>query len=184
MAVSPPARPLRAPTSPHGLPALLLALVAWAGCQEPESPFEGSGLDGGSWPMELGRGELDFEPLDEGDALPYVAGTQSGHHVFVAFRMRDLDPMRVLVQVTTAVEGHDELVLERRGRVTFEADGDDSATEDAGAPAATYVYAGWPAQILDAPEHVGTRVRIDVALEDRNGRSARASQTIVIAEPE
>ncbi len=169
---------------PRALTALLL-ILAPVGCEpEPDPSLEGSGLDGGTWPMELGRGELDFEPLEEGDALPYVAGTQSGHHVFVAFRMHDLDAMRVLVQVTTAVEGHDDLVLERRGRVTFETDDDDGVAVDAGAAAATYVYAGWPAQILDAPEHVGARVRIDVALEDRNGRSARASQTIVIAAPE
>jgi len=184
MAVSSPARPLSARTLPRGLSALLLALAACVGCEEPEPSLEGSGIDGGSWPMELGRGEIDFAPLEEDDALPYVRGTQSGHHVFVAFRMRDLEPMRVLVQVTTAIEGHDELVLERRGRVTFERDGDDGVAIDAGAPAATYVYAGWPAQILDAPEHVGTPVHIDVALEDRNGRSARASQTIVIAGPE
>jgi hypothetical protein len=169
---------------PRALTAFLL-ILAPVGCEpEPEPSLEGSGLDGGTWPMELGQGELDFAPLEEGDALPYARGAQGGQHVFVAFRMHDLDPMRVLVQVTTAIEGHDDLVLAHRGRVTFEPDGSDPTTTDAGAPAATYVYAGWPAQIADALEHVGTRVRIDVALEDRDGRRARASQTIVIAEPE
>jgi hypothetical protein len=166
--------------------ALALALAV-LGC-DPEPRENSSGLDGGSWPMELGQGEVGFAPLAEGDTLPYVAGAQGGYHVFVAFRMRDLDPMRVLVRVTTAVEGHDELVLDRRGRVTFEREANPSgavAPADAGTgPATRYVYAGWPAQILEAGEHFGERTRIDVQLEDKNGRRASAGQTIVIGAPE
>jgi hypothetical protein len=165
-------------------PALALALVlAVHGC-DPDPGEGSSGLDGGTWPMELGQGELAFAPLEEGDTLPYVAGAQGGYHVFVAFRMRDLDPMRVLVRVTTAVEGDDELMLDRRGRVTFEVEANPSGAvepADAGTgPSTSYVYAGWPAQILEAGEHSGERTRIDVQLEDRNGRRASAGQTIVI----
>jgi hypothetical protein len=163
--------------------ALWLAVL---GC-EPE-PSAATGADGGAFPMELGHGELAFMPLVEGEALPYAAGTQSGHHVFVAFRMHDLDPMRVLVRVTTAVEGHAELVLERRGRVTFEPAASAAArapseSDASAAPAAGYVYAGWPAQILAAPDHIGERTRIDVLLEDKSGRRASASETIVIGGP-
>jgi hypothetical protein len=167
--------------------ALALALAsAGLGCDSGsgEDPLPGSGVDGGSFPMELGRGELEFEPIAEGDTLPYARGGQGGQHVFVAFRMRDLDPMRVLITVTTAIEGEADLVLERRGRVDFEPD-EDGATDDAGAQAGTsYSYAGWPAQILDADEHVGARTLIDVLLEDREGRNARAAQTVVIGPPE
>ena len=167
----------------------LAAALAALGCDpEPSGDNGSSGLDGGSWPMEIGQGEIAFAPLVAGEVLPYVAGTQSGHHVFVAFRMHDLDPMRVLVRVKTTVEGHDELALERSGRIGFESDGlgqDAGVAADAGAGARpSFAYAGWPAQILDAPEHVGTRTRIDVWLEDRNGRRASASETIVIRRPE
>jgi hypothetical protein len=134
------------------------------------------GADAGSFAMELGQGELSFAPLSDGEALPYEHGPQGGQHVWVAFRMQDLDPARVLVQVTTMVEGHPELELQRRGRVNFEPEAD--------AASAAHVYAGWPAQILDAVMHEGERAHIDVLLEDRAGRRARAAAAITIAAPD
>jgi hypothetical protein len=140
-------------------------------------------LDAGRPWMELGQGELEFAPLAQGEALPYEHGPQGGQHVWVAFRAYGLDPLRVLVTVTTAVEGRDDLVLERRGRVNFEID-ESGAAHDAGAGRTLHVYEGWPAQILKAVEHPGERAHIDVTLEDRAGRTAHAEATIVIAEPE
>jgi hypothetical protein len=140
--------------------------------------------------LELGQGELVFAPLAEGEALPTVAGGQGGHHVFVSFRARGLDPIRVLIEVTTAVEGHPELELTRRGRQSFdpatatdERDGDDDAGTDPPVLPDVFVYTGWPAQILSAPMHRGARARIDVQLTDRNALTARATTTITIGEP-
>jgi hypothetical protein len=140
--------------------------------------------------LEVGQGELAFAPLADGDTLPTVAGGQGGHHVFVSFRMRGLDPMRVLIAVTTAVEGHPELeLLARRGRQSFVPEGDGHDGEDAGVddagtavPAASFVYLGWPAQIRSATMYRGERATIDVMLEDRNGLTASASKTIVIGD--
>jgi hypothetical protein len=157
--------------------AALLAVTALAACSDPPSAADLPG-DAGMGRLELGKGELEFAELADGEALPYVAGTQGGHHVFVSFRVQALDPERVLIEVTTQVEDYPELVLTRRGRQTFM---HAAVAADAGADApASYEYAGWPAQILDAPLHVGASARIDVMLEDRTGRTARATKTVVI----
>jgi hypothetical protein len=108
-----------------------------------------------------------------------VRGSQGGFHVWISFRMRGLDPERVLIAVTTKVEGHADLELERRGRQNFVALDD----EDAGA-SATYEYTGWPAQILDAPKHVGERVDIHVHLQDVDARIVNGDTTVVIGPAE
>jgi hypothetical protein len=84
------------------------------------------------------------------------------------------------VKVTTAVEGEPTLVLSREGRVNFKPDAADGEhAPDAGA--ATFVYAGWPAQILMAPCHVGERAHIEATLTDLQMRSVTIAQTIRIA---
>jgi hypothetical protein len=131
--------------------------------------------DAGAPDAELGQGEVAFAPLAEDDALPYAAGSQGGHHVFVSFRMHRLDPLRMHVRVTTRVEDHPELDLTREGRVNFAQE-----TPEGPGPA-SYVYAGWPAQILMAPCHVGERAQIAVTLTDLEMRSVDLNQTIRIA---
>ena len=131
--------------------------------------------------MTLGRGELEFAPLSEDDELPFVAGAQGGHHVFVSFRVVNMDPKRMHVKVTTAVADHPELDLTREGRVNFEPDMSDA---DGASGSQTYAYAGWPAQILEAPCHPGERVRIEVTLTDLRMQVAHAEQTIRLATPD
>ncbi len=36
--------------------------------------------------VDLGTGELDFEPLDDGDELAIVLGSQGGYHLYGSFR--------------------------------------------------------------------------------------------------
>jgi hypothetical protein len=136
--------------------------------------------------MALGRGELEFAPLLEDDELPFVAGAQGGHHVFVSFRVVNMDPKRMHVKVTTSVFEHPELDLTREGRVSFEADMSeaDMSEADGAADPQTYAYAGWPAQILKAPCHPGERVRIQVTLTDLRMQLANAEQTIRLATPD
>jgi hypothetical protein len=114
-----------------------------------------------------------------------VAGGQGGHHVFVSFRMRGLDPIRVLIAVSTVIEGHPELeLLARRGRQSLTPESAADPDDDAGTavPTDRFLYVGWPAQIRDATMHRGERARIDVQLEDRNGLTASATKTIVIGD--
>ena len=134
--------------------------------------------------LEVGQGELAFAPLADGETLPTVAGGQGGHHVFVSFRMRGLDPLRMLIAVTTVIEGHPELeLLARRGRQSFTPEDDPDDDAGTAVPTGRFVYLGWPAQIRSATMFRGERARIDVRLEDRNGLSASASKTIVIGDP-
>ena len=130
-----------------------------------------SDADGGSIEAELGQGELEFAPLAEDDTLPYAAGSQGGHHVFISFRARDIDPERVLVSVETTIEDRPKLTLRREGRVNFEPSGEH-----------THDYAGWPAQILLAPCHRGERAHIAATLTDHEDRSVDLERWIRIGE--
>jgi hypothetical protein len=173
--------------TPHALSArviwaLAAAVALLAACDGGSPPStrpdqapsgEDAGADAGMAELEIGSGETAFAPLEKDQALPYVRGSQGGFHVWIAFRVRGLDPQRVLIAVTTKVEGHADLELERRGRQSF------SVAGDAGA-GATYEYTGWPAQILKAPEHVGERVDIHVHLQDADARIVNGDTTVVI----
>jgi hypothetical protein len=143
-------------------PLLLAGLLACTSDVDPDS---------GSFEAELGQGEVEFAPLAEDEPLPYAAGTQGGHHVFISFRARDLEPERVLVSVETRVEDHPELTLRREGRVNFKP-----------GSSGQYVYAGWPAQILRAPCHSGERAHLVVTLTDRHDRSTDLERWIRIGD--
>jgi hypothetical protein len=166
--------------------ACCLAAAALAACGDDDAAKPGpvAAPDAGSPWLKIGRGETAFAPLTEDEALPYVRGSQGGFHVWVSFRMQGLDPQRVLIAVTTEVEGHPELQLERRGRQNFAAAGGAGAPDGGVKPGAVYEYAGWPAQILDAPLHVGARVHIHASLEDLQARLVRADTMVIIAAPD
>jgi hypothetical protein len=156
---------------------LALLLVAALGCEDTDHSADAAAEAAPA--LELGQGELSFAPLSEDDALPYVAGSQGGYHVFVSFRVHGMDPTRVLVKVTTSVEAEPSLTLTREGRVNFKQD-TETAQGDSSAESSD-VYAGWPAQILMAPCHVGERARIEATLSDLRMLTASASQRIRIA---
>jgi hypothetical protein len=153
-----------------------MLLAAALGCGGPNDSADASNDTAPE--LELGQGEQSFAPLAPDDALSYVAGSQGGQHVFVSFRVRGMDPTRVHVKVTTSIEGQPTLTLTREGRVNFNPE---PAAADGGSAEPSYVYAGWPAQILMAPCHVGERVHIEASLSDLQMRTASDSQTIRIA---
>lgn len=63
------------------LPLILLLL---AGCPTAdEVPPEGPAID-------LGTGELEFEPLADGDELAIVQGSQGGYHLYGSFRVKNV----------------------------------------------------------------------------------------------
>jgi hypothetical protein len=160
--------------------AVLIALVCAACADSPTTQMNPSS-DGLPAEFEIGQGELSFAPLQDDEALPYVAGAQGGHHVFVAFRIRHLDPSRTHVAVTTTPLERPDLKLEREGRINFMRD-DDAPAEASDAP--SYIFPGWPAQILMAPCFVGESARIDVVLTDLENKMATGTRTVRIARPE
>jgi hypothetical protein len=132
-------------------------------------------VDAGRPELEIGGGELAFEPLAEDATLPFVRGGQGGTHVYVSFRERGLLPKRIAIEVTTTISEDPELVLSRRGRVGFEPESGDGGAGE------RYVFPGWPAEMIEAAEHVGESVVVAVTLTDTAGMSAHAEKSIVIA---
>ena len=65
---------------------LLLGLSSGCDCQGPEGADAGLGL------IELGTGSLEFESLEQDQALILVSGTQGGYHFVVNARIRELLP--------------------------------------------------------------------------------------------
>ncbi len=59
--------------------------------------------------MELGTGELTFYPVEDGDTVELVRGFQGLQHVWLAFRVWNLDPERTITEV--------ELIRDRDGLV-------------------------------------------------------------------
>ncbi|MCS6799453.1 MAG: hypothetical protein NZ898_13170 [Myxococcota bacterium] len=72
--------------------AWLLAAVA-AGCGPATGP--------GRAVVEIGTGEISFEPLADGQDVPLVAGSQGGHHVWLSVRVHGLPSGR---NVTMRIE--------------------------------------------------------------------------------
>ena len=68
-------------------------VAAWgllfAACVE---PVDSACLAADGLHVQLGTGDEDFVDLEEGGPLPFVAGQQGGHHVFVSLRARGLVP--------------------------------------------------------------------------------------------
>lgn len=58
---------------------ILMSLAACLGCGPTSSmPSEGD--------VEVGTGEWQFEPFEDGDVLPLIRGSQGGHHVWISVR--------------------------------------------------------------------------------------------------
>lgn len=66
----------------------------------------GAPPDAGSEPasLDLGVGEMSFEPVADGDTVFLVHGFQGLQHVWVSLRTHDLDPDRATVELSLARE--------------------------------------------------------------------------------
>jgi hypothetical protein len=122
--------------------------------------------------LQIGSGEVSFEPIEEGQALPLYAGTQGGYHVWLSFRA-PLAPGLVtmeldLVPVPASRESHSELTI------PFE--------EVAGEPALAE-FIGWPAQILDPECAVQQPVQVHARFVDSRGVSVEADIALVPTPP-
>jgi hypothetical protein len=72
---------------------LAAALLALAGCSGAGGADAGSGADAAPVEAvaELGTGDLEFAPLADGDALPYILGPQGGYHFLASVRVRGVE---------------------------------------------------------------------------------------------
>lgn len=134
----------------------------------------GSGADAKVLPasaLQIGSGEVRFEPIEDGQELPLYAGTQGGYHVWLSFRA-PLAPGLVTMELDLAPapgsrESHSAL------SIPFE--------EVEGAPDLAE-FIGWPAQILDPECAVHQPVQVHVRFVDSRGVSV-ASEIEVVPTP-
>jgi hypothetical protein len=144
--------------------SLLLFVPVVASCEEEDPP--------GELTVELGTGEVAFEPLVDGTTLPLVAGPQGGHHVWLGFRVTGMSGTRanLTVEPIPLTTGEPPpRAAPVRITMTELADG-------------THEYFGWPAQLAEPGCLVGQQVVMRVTLEDTRGSVGSDERTIVVGE--
>lgn len=142
----------------------IVLLIGIVGCSDEEAP--------GELVVELGTGEVAFEPLVDGTELPLVAGPQGGHHVWIGFRVTGLASTRA------------ELTVEPIPLTTGEPPPRSAPvrvvlTE---LPDGSFEYFGWPAQLADPGCLVGEQMILRITLEDSRGSRGSDERTIVVGE--
>jgi len=129
--------------------------------------------------IEVGTGQFDFEPVKEGQEVPIVRGPQGGDHVWLAVRIRNLDPRQLRI---------DSQLYEPESMET----GDSGAVvaEPVGEPFFFYPpffddeedgvwrTAGLPHQV-ERSEVRNQRLRLEVLATDREVRTATGDMIIV-----
>jgi len=123
--------------------------------------------------LELGGGEVRFEMVADAQHLPLHAGTQGGHHVWLSMRVQGLDPEQVLFVLDVTPEGPSPLAH-------TEVELDFVPVPDR---AGVFEFVGWPARVLSAECAVNKSVRLNVRLEDQQGRTAEGELRIVADPP-
>lgn len=138
---------------------LALALGAATACG---SSTNGTASTDSSRSVVLGTGEAEFQPMDGEPEITLVHGAQGGFHVWASFLAYGFDTERLDMVLTTSVDGSsDEPLIMHASLTTRE------VTDDQGLPART--FAGFPAQIRNAPCVNGRRVRVDLKLSEGGG---------------
>jgi hypothetical protein len=146
---------------------LTAACMAWAwaaGC----AGDEGGGGGEPPW-LEVGTGEWQFEPLEDGQDVPLVFGSQGGYHVWVSYRARELDPVDVRIEISTEILTRND---SKTGSILLR---NLTPYEEPG----VYGQIGWPAVIPEAGCADGEPVEVVVSLLDRRGRSITDARTVV-----
>jgi hypothetical protein len=113
----------------------------------------------GSHSIVLGTGEAEFQPLDGEPEITLVHGAQGGFHVWASFLAYGFGTERLDMVLTTSVDGSSDEPLVMHASLTTR-----EVTDAEGVPART--FAGFPAQIRNAPCVNGRRVRIDLLLSE------------------
>jgi hypothetical protein len=110
----------------------------------------------------LGTGEAEFEAMDGEPQITLVHGSQGGFHVWTSFLAYGFDSATLNLLLTTSVDGSgDEPLVMHASLTTHEVPDADGAT--------ARTFAGFPAQIRNAPCVDGQRVKIDLQLSEGSG---------------
>jgi hypothetical protein len=150
---------LRTSRSRSSSALLALALSFATACG---SNSDGAAHSDSSHSVVLGTGEAEFQPMDDEPEITLVHGAQGGFHVWASFLAYGFDAERLDMVLTTSVDGSTDEPLVMHASLTTR-----EVTDDQGLPART--FAGFPAQIRNAPCVNGQRVRVDLKLSEAGG---------------
>lgn len=152
--------------TPHCVITLALGLVPVAfvagGCANDAAPKEGT--------LELGSGESEFAPIEDGAHVDLVRGAQGGYHVWLSMRATGLAPKNVRTHVTAERDADDLMLSESRVALQF---------TPVAAETPTIEFAGWPTILTMPACAVGQLLRIHVELQDAEGARAAATRFVV-----
>ena len=155
---------------------VLLAALALGGCDV--GPTGSDNVCDGVLSIDIGKGEAAFVGLEDDDDLPFYAGPQGGHHVFVSIRGVDLVPGTGSLAepddpaVSVSLIASDEELSTFEGRQRVFADLDDGSFELVG----QLVVLSHP----EPPELDSDPATLTVTVQDRCGSIATESVRVVL----
>ena len=126
-----------------------------------------AGCEGGPPLVEIGTGISQFEPLEDGQSMPLIAGAQGGWHLWIAVRARGVDPSGVRMAIVSYPQE-----TERPKQTTFH-------TLDLAARDGWFERVGL-VQVLSTPECFQDReVVVSVDVTDASSRAAHDERVVV-----
>jgi hypothetical protein len=124
--------------------------------------------------VELGTGEVEFEPVVPDQHLKLYAGTQGGHHVWLSYRTQGLEPKSIRMTLDVVPEANARMAHSEVELNLDSVEGDPEQSE----------FVGWPAQILDPECAVGSPVSIQLTLTDKRGKQASGEMRVIPDPPD
>lgn len=152
-----------------------LALAGLSGCGSDGADPAGSEEEGPR--VQLGTGRTVFEPLPEDGRVTLIAGIQGGFHVWTSFVAEGFSSSLLRMDLATRWDAREDSSMSVSGSITVRPARDAAGDEVLG-------MIGWPAGIFNPTCANGQRLRVDVSVEDVDGRSASDSRHWYVDVPE
>lgn len=149
------------------IPFVVLLAAACGG--DGADPDAGGRADGAAASLEIGTGADRFVPIEDGETLGMVRGTQGLQHVFVSLRSRGLAPRGAIVELAL-VRGRDGEVVSNPFEVRLSL----TPVEGEG-----YAELWGLLLVIEFPdEALGEALTLEASVVDSDGREATASKAV------
>ena len=133
----------------------------------------------GEGTLEIGTGESQFEGLTDGQEVELIYGAQGGYHVWLSLRAEGIEPQRTQMRIET--QRADESMAPQVSEVRVDLR---QAGADTGDPQSAFSeMIGWPAVLSQPGCFVDRLLRIEVTLQDKQGRIARDERFVTPKAP-
>ncbi len=145
-----------------------LSVAALGGCTEPTCEDEGTCATMGE--LEVGTGEWQYEPFEDGDELPLIRGAQGGFHVWVSVRSADMATGNAQLSIETQLADDSSEPQESNVTLTLHpSEATDVQSE----------FIGWPAVIARPGCFAGKMLRMQVSVVDQHNRHAIVERYLI-----